>query len=69
MARDKHTGAKTTSTKAFRQHKKSVAEAIRKHGNAATDADATPMSPAMIARWDSTFSHMHRASKRFWGQS
>lgn len=69
MARNKFTGEKTTDTKPGRRHSKVVDEAIRKHGNAATDDDATPMSPAMIERYDSTWQHAHRASERYRGRN
>lgn len=63
MSRNPHTGEKS-SPKSWRRHTKAVDEAIRKFGNAATDDDARPMSPAMIERWDSTWQHAHRASQR-----
>lgn len=65
MARNPYTGEKDTATKPERRHKKVVAEAIRKHGNGATNPDATPMSPSLLKRFDSTFDHMHRANERY----
>jgi hypothetical protein len=64
MSRYKDNGEKT-STKADRKHDKLVAEAIRKHGNAAVSADATSMTPDLIRRWDSTWKHMARSHAKY----
>jgi hypothetical protein len=50
--------------KAMRRLNKVVDEAIRKHGNASYDKDATPVSKEIAQRWDAAFDHLNRQGNR-----
>lgn len=64
MSRDKNTGEKTTSFKAFRKLNKAVDAAIR-----AQDASPSGRAPRkMVDRHDSTFAALHKASARHAGR-
>jgi hypothetical protein len=70
MARNKHTGEKTTSTKPERQNIKAVDRAIKAQERAAetgTKADARAVTAAN-QRHDETYAHYAKSITR-WGRS